>query len=150
MFGSWLDKKFSKTQRKEAESFISLLEQSSMADLEAIHASTLFWFQFYQNQGLEIDRIDEWIKDRPFFPKEVGDLAKDFQKEGLNAQVNGLLVLVFSARAALYPELVDTGTRIWKTLSRAPKSSFQLANEFIEAANKSTIDPSEKLELFEL
>lgn len=127
-----------------------MLEQVSEEDLELIHAMALYWSQVYRNQGLEMERMDEWIKERLLFPKEVADLSQSFKKDGQYADAIGLLVWHFTARALLYPDLEDTGSRIWKILGRAPKSSFELANELIEKTNKAALRPSDKLELLEL
>ncbi len=97
-----------------------------------------------------MDKMDEWIHSRLLFPKEIGDLAKDFQRNGRNAQANGLLVWLFTARAALYPDLVETRARIWRVLNSAPESSINLANELIAETNRNTSDPNKKLDLLEM
>jgi hypothetical protein len=131
----WLDRKFSNTQRKEAEQYITLMGLLSEEELGDLYAMVLFWRQAYRRQGVDLETISDWIEERPFFPKEIGDIIRRFQKEGRFPQASGLLVWLFTVRAVLYPELEDTALRIWNYLTKAPDSSVDKANEFIRVAN---------------
>lgn len=147
MFG-WIEKKFAKSQRDEAETFVLSLRGADAAAIDIVSAQTMYWANFHYARGINLYDMEAWILGRLLFPVELGKEIKSLQKGGAPASTVGLQVWLHSSRALLYPELRLFGRQVWAEITQASPMAAEILLEMHRAANSpptfsdSTMAPS--------
>ncbi len=134
----WLEKRFSNTQREEAQRFLDSLRGAEDGVVDMASATAMYWAAYYQAKGTDLYEMEAWIEDKLLFPMELGSGIKELQKSGSSASAVGLMVWLHSARALMYPELRMLGRDIWSELVKASEEADDMADEMVSAAQSTT------------
>ncbi|WP_103224039.1 hypothetical protein [Roseibium marinum] len=137
--GSWLSKKATEAQRREADNFLVSLKGADQLALDVVSAATMSYAAYFEAKGRDVYRMALWIEDKEqmMFPLEIGQMIKAQQKQKTTSSTPGLMVWLFSARALLEPQLRLSGRDIWSQLSKSSEESEVLASEMCVAMNLS-------------
>ena len=134
MFG-WLKNKaqakFVGIQKREVDDWIAKLRSLDSSEVATILAMAMH----YRNTVLDEKEIDLMfpfvvITIDPSFALKVNHDVQKLQREKLFSMASGAIVWLFTLRAALSPELRESGRQIWAQLERVFPKVEEAAHGF--------------------